>query len=99
MRFRLSTLLVVAPLLGVAMFGGLKWYEHHQRQIEIDSILEKVRAPKVLVTVPVRLIAIPDPSTGHAAVTDFPESDFGAGSGRAADIAATDLKRHDVQRF
>jgi hypothetical protein len=67
-RFRLSTLLLAVPLLGLATFGGLKWYE-----MITDDEVEFVYPcePLVPTIAPVSWV---DEKEMPAA---FPESDFG----------------------
>ncbi len=67
MRFRLSTLLVVAPLFGLAMFGGLKWYETLAREKAVSAERESVGGPGPV-----------EPFEIHISCEfGFPESDFG----------------------
>jgi hypothetical protein len=77
-RFRLSTLLVVAPLLGLATFGGLKWYEiweAERKKAEMDPLIELITAtidPDTWATVG----PIGTPVEIYCGAP-YPESDFG----------------------
>ena len=74
MRFRLSTLLLVAPLVGLATFGGLKWYEKLVEQNEIE--------PHISTMAPVTW---GEQAEAHDCVS---RKRLWTDSGRAADIAA-----------
>ena len=69
MRFRLSTLFVVAPLLGLAMFGGLKWYEQLSEEYEIEFVFPC--EPLISTKAPVTW------DEDAESPIAFPESDFG----------------------
>jgi hypothetical protein len=65
-RFRLSTLLVAVPLLGLVSFGGLKWYE---KLSEVEFVYPC--APFTSTMAPVTWVEDDDLSLA------YPESDFG----------------------
>jgi hypothetical protein len=77
-RFRLSTLLVAVPLLGLATFGGLKWYEireEERKKSEIDPLIELITA-----TIDPETWATVSSPTAPAEILcggAYPESDFG----------------------